>query len=49
MITLNTQDGLSKAEDGKAIESYVSGKVPEGEQARQLKNLKASPFSGTSF
>jgi hypothetical protein len=36
-----TQDGLFKAEGGKVIESYISGKIPEGEQARKLKNLRA--------
>jgi len=34
-----TQDRLSKAEGGKVIESSISGKGPEGKQARQLKNL----------
>jgi hypothetical protein len=36
-----TQEGLFKAEGGKVIESYISGKIPEGEQARKLKNLRA--------
>jgi hypothetical protein len=40
-VLLHSQDGLLKADDGKAIESYISGKAPEGEPGRQLKNLTA--------